>query len=152
MMKFSPRGNGNRSTIRDSRFHMLSLCGRPPHQLLARVGSIGPGSLCRSASSVPTLHRSSLAVGKASPASVPPLRFLQSLKRNCSTQPLVPASRPPFPVRVALVGTSVGLATPLLAIGGVIFAWYRFLPLSAGGQAARTASELSGYKPRPRKQ
>eukprot|EP00966_Prymnesium_polylepis_P073955 1716271-Prymnesium_polylepis.1 len=46
--------------------------------------------------------------------------------RLCSTEaasgPAVRPSQPPFPVRVALVGTTVGLATPLLAVGGVVFA------------------------------
>ena len=62
--------------------------------------------------------------------------------RNCGTITETTAlkSQPPFAMRVALVGTTVGLATPLLALGGVVFAWYRFLPLyGAAGHALRTA-------------
>lgn len=49
-----------------------------------------------------------------------------------STKPPPPppaaSPTPPFALRTALVGTSVGLATPLLTIGGVVVAWYRVLP------------------------
>ena len=40
---------------------------------------------------------------------------------------------PPFPVRAALVGTAVGIGTPLFATAGVAIAWYRVLPKWGGG-------------------
>jgi hypothetical protein len=69
----------------------------------------------------------------------PPLRRFCSSSQLPTYPPTQTPTQPPFPMRVALVGATVGLATPLLALGGVVFAWYRFLPLSAGGRGARAA-------------
>jgi hypothetical protein len=44
---------------------------------------------------------------------------------------------PPFPVRVTIVGLSVGLATPLYAVLGVASLWVRVLPKTALGQTIK---------------
>ena len=36
-----------------------------------------------------------------------------------------PLDLPPFPMRVAVVGSMVGIATPLYVIGGVFVVWWR---------------------------
>lgn len=63
-------------------------------------------------------------------------------RRLCTMPPPPPppprALSPPFPLRVALVGSSVGLATPLYVLGGLVVGWYRLLPQSIGGQWLRT--------------
>ena len=44
------------------------------------------------------------------------------------------SSTAPFPVRLALVGSSVGLATPVFAIGGILRYYYFYMPKSEIGQ------------------
>lgn len=46
-------------------------------------------------------------------------------------------STPPFPVRVAIVCSSVGLCTPLFATLGVGRLWYSYLPKTSNGQVAK---------------
>ena len=52
-----------------------------------------------------------------------------------STIPIPPViiERPPFPIRVLLVSSSVGLATPLFAIAGVARTWSYWMPKSQVG-------------------
>jgi hypothetical protein len=59
--------------------------------------------------------------------------------RKCSSKPEVEAvfSRPPFPVRAAIVGASVGLATPLFALGGLARLWISYLPSTEKGKIAK---------------
>ena len=60
------------------------------------------------------------------------LRGVQARRLLSTSQPFeglkLVGPRPPFSVRVALVGTSVGLATPIFATVGVGVAWSRLLP------------------------
>lgn len=37
-------------------------------------------------------------------------------------------SQPPFIIRTLLVGSTVGLLTPVFATGGFVYAWFKFLP------------------------
>lgn len=38
----------------------------------------------------------------------------------------------PYPIKLALVGTSTILATPVFMYGGVLYIWYRYLPRQIG--------------------
>jgi len=61
-------------------------------------------------------------------------------KSTASTASLVSLSKghlPPLPVRAAIVGSSVGLGTPLFAMGGVGFVWFNYLPKTAAGQVVK---------------
>lgn len=49
------------------------------------------------------------------------------------SSPLGIEPRPPLPMRIAIVGTSVGLCTPIYSVAGVWGIWYRYLPQSAEG-------------------
>jgi len=62
---------------------------------------------------------------KAGPAAAP-----------ASTPTVTVGPRPPFGVRALLVGSSVGLGTPLFATIGVVAAWHRVLPKHPATQAA----------------
>jgi hypothetical protein len=46
-------------------------------------------------------------------------------------------SRPPLAIRAAIVGSSVGLATPLFALGGVARLWFSYLPRTENGRIAK---------------
>lgn len=43
-------------------------------------------------------------------------------------------SQPPFGIRVALVGASVGLCTPLFIVSSIIVGWFKYLPQSLLGR------------------
>lgn len=40
---------------------------------------------------------------------------------------------PPYPVRALLVGSSVGLASPVFAVAGAAYFWFNYLPKSNAG-------------------
>jgi hypothetical protein len=50
-----------------------------------------------------------------------------------------PSSRPPFAVRISLVGAASGLFTPLFATAGVAIAWHRLMPAGSIARAVSTA-------------
>jgi hypothetical protein len=52
------------------------------------------------------------------------------------------AGPPPFSVRVALVGSAVGLATPVFVVTGLAMSWYRFLPTQWWGRLLKLASGM----------
>lgn len=71
---------------------------------------------------------------------VPMYRIINSKAGPTTTPASTPAvtvgPRPPFGVRALLVGSSVGLGTPLFATIGVVAAWHRILPKHPATQAA----------------
>ena len=69
-----------------------------------------------------------------------PSRMLSSgpaVTDNNSTSKQSVVSMPPLPVRIALVGSSVGLASPFFALGGVGYMWFQYLPKTAAGTAVK---------------
>jgi hypothetical protein len=45
--------------------------------------------------------------------------------------------RPPLGIRAALVGTTVGLLTPVFAIAGIATSWFRYLPKTFSGRIVK---------------
>ena len=65
-----------------------------------------------------------------------------SWKRLCSSVPANIQSKPPFPLRALIIGSTVGLATPFLAIGGAVQIWLRVLPKSILGRVIKYSTGL----------
>ena len=58
---------------------------------------------------------------------------------------VVPLSErlPPYAVRLALVGSSVGLASPLFIIGGITYGWFNYLPKTDTGRLVKYTSGIA---------
>lgn len=59
--------------------------------------------------------------------------------RTLSLRIHAPLSRPPFAVRVSLVGAASGLFTPMFATAGVAIAWHRLMPAGSIARGVSTA-------------
>jgi hypothetical protein len=116
---------------------MLSLKPLLGHRSLYR-GLLPTGSSrLRSTASAPLLKRIAIGGGRSlerqEAARLAWPRRSPFSSSSESPQSAAVFSRAPFPVRVALVGTTVGLATPLYVVGGFAVAWRRYLPDTLGG-------------------
>ncbi len=56
---------------------------------------------------------------------------------------VVVTQMPPLVARAALVGTAVGLASPLFGVGGVAWMWFNYLPRTSFGATAKYVAGLS---------
>ncbi|KAL3906956.1 MAG: hypothetical protein SGPRY_010353, partial [Prymnesium sp.] len=86
-------------------------------------------------SALPAFQPPSCSIARSAPS--PFSSLAGKLHRGLCARTIEAAAPPPFVVRAALVGVSAGLATPLYVVGGVLIAWYRFLPQSKLGQMSR---------------
>jgi hypothetical protein len=61
-------------------------------------------------------------------------KYNVQIVRRCGTTVREVPHLPPFLIRVGIISSSVGLATPLFATVGVARLWYNYLPKTANGQ------------------